>query len=157
MAKPWKILDLNPDESLKQCLHKIALTRIQETFSYESGTMKGEDIEVLHDMRVSARRLRAVLRIFRDCFSKKKLKKHDARLQALIRSLGAVRERDVFLESLSVYKRNLEPADSKVIDLLIARETTARVLDRKNLMRELKFLRRTKYADSFAAFVKTSL
>ena len=128
MAKPWKILDLNPDESLKQCLHKIALTRIQETFS-----------------------------IFRGCFSKKKLKKHDARIQSLIRALGAVRERDVFLESLSAYKNSLEPADRKVIDLLIARETTARVLDRKNLMREMKFLRRIKYADSFAAFVKTSL
>jgi len=157
MAKPWKILDLNPDESLKQCLHKIALTRIQETFSYESATVKGEDVEALHDMRVSARRLRAALRIFRVCFSKKKLKKHDARLQSLIRALGAVRERDVFVESLSAYKKSLEPANRKVIDLLIARETTARVLDRRNLMRELKFLRRIRYADSFAAFVKSSL
>ena len=157
MARPWKIVDLNPDESLKQCLHKIALTRVQETFSYESATVKGEDIEALHDMRVSARRLRAVMRIFRDCFSKKKLKKHDARMQSLIRALGAVRERDVFLESLSEYKRNLEPADRKVIDLLIARETTARVLDRRNLLRELKFLRRINYADSFASFVKSSL
>ncbi len=157
MAKPWKILDFNPDESLKQCLHKITLTRFQETFSYEAATMKGEDVEALHDMRVSARRLRAVLRIFRNCFSKKKLKKQDARLQSLIRSLGAVRERDVFLESLSVYKKNLEPAYRKVIDLLIARETTARVLDRRNLMRELKLLKRTRYADSFAVFLKTSL
>ncbi len=157
MAKPWKIVDFNPDESLKQCLHKIALTRFQETFSYESGTIKGEDVEALHDMRVSARRLRAALRIFRVCFSKRKLKKHDARLQSLIRSLGAVREHDVFLESLSTYKKGLEPADCKVIDLLIARETTARVLDRKNLMRELKLFKRTNYADSFAAFLKTSL
>ena len=157
MARPWKIVDLNPDESLKQCLHKIALSRVQETISYESATVTGEDIEALHDMRVSARRLRAVMRIFRDCFSKKKLKKHDARMQSLIRALGAVRERDVFLESLSEYKRNLEPADRKVIDLLIARETTARVLDRRNLLRELKFLRRINYADSFASFVKSSL
>ncbi len=157
MARPWKIVDLNPDESLKQCLQKIALTRVQETFSYESATVKGEDIEALHDMRVSARRLRAVLKIFRDCFSKKKLKKHDARMQSLIRALGAVRERDVFLESLSEYKKKLEPADRKVIDLLIARETTARVLDRRNLLRELKFLRKINYADSFASFVKSSL
>ncbi|MGA7159459.1 MAG: CHAD domain-containing protein [Bacteroidota bacterium] len=157
MAKPWKVLDLNPDESLRQCLHKIALTRFQETFSYESATMNGEDIEALHDMRVSARRLRAVLRIFRGCFSKKKLKKQDARLQSLIRSLGAVRERDVFLESLSSYRNSLEPSDRKVIDLLIARETTARLLDRRVLLRELKLLKRTSYADSFAAFLKTSL
>ena len=157
MAKPWKILDLNPDENLKQCLHKIALTRFQETFSYESGTMKGEDIEILHDMRVAARRLRAILRIFRDCYSKKKFRKHDARLQNLIQSLGLVREHDVFLASLTEYRKNLGAADRKVIDLLIARETTARVLHRRLLVRELKFLRTSKYADSFAAFVNTSL
>jgi CHAD domain-containing protein len=157
MARPWKIVDLNPDESLKQCLQKIAMTRFQETFSYESGTINGEDIEVLHDMRVSARRLRAVLRIFKDCFPKKKLKKHDTRLQSLIRALGAVRERDVFLESLSAYKKTLESADRKVIDLLIARETTARVLDRKNLIRELNSFKRTHYADSFSSSLKTSL
>jgi len=157
MAKPWKIVDLNPDESLKQCLQKIALTRIQETFSHEPATMRGDDPEALHDMRVSARRLRAVLRIFRDCFSRKKLKKHDARLQALIRALGAVRERDVFLESLSAYKNTLAATDRKVIDLLIARETTARLADRRALLREMKYLRRMNFADSFAAFVKSSL
>ncbi len=59
MARPWKIVDLEPDENLKVCLRKIAQTRFQETFSYEHGTIEGEDIEALHDMRVSARRLRA--------------------------------------------------------------------------------------------------
>ncbi|HTR82109.1 MAG TPA: CHAD domain-containing protein [Bacteroidota bacterium] len=157
MAKPWKIVDLDPEESLKVCLHKIALTRFQETFSYETGTVKGDDIEALHDMRVAARRLRAVLRIFRDCFSKKKFKKHDARLQSLIRSLGAVREHDVFIELLSTSRANLEPADRKVIDLLIARETTARMLHRRNLVRELKALGKSKFGDSFAVFAKSTL
>ena len=157
MAKPWKILDLDPDESLKQCLHKIALSRYQETFSYESGTLKGDDVESLHDMRVAARRLRAVLRIFRDCFSRKKMKKHDGRLQSLIRSLGAVREHDVFLAFLAEQRSGLDPKDRKAIDLLIARETTARAVQRRALTRELKMLRTSKYADAFAAFVKSSL
>jgi CHAD domain-containing protein len=108
-------------------------------------------------MRVAARRLRAILRIFKDCYSKKKFKKHDARLQNLIQSLGLVREHDVFLASLTEYRKNLGAADRKVIDLLIARETTARVLHRRLLVRELKFVRISKYADSFAAFVNTSL
>jgi CHAD domain-containing protein len=156
MAKPWKILDLNPEETLKQCLHKIALARFQEAFSYESATIKGEDPEALHDMRVAARRLRAVIQIFRTCFPKKKFKKHDARLQALIHSLGAVREHDVFLASLSGYKKTLEPRDHKVIDLLIAREMTARIFHRRNLLRELKLHRKAKYSESFVAFLKRS-
>jgi len=156
MAKPWKILDLDPDESLKACLHKIALTRFQETFSYEAGTMKGEDPEALHDMRVAARRLRAIMRIFRDCYSKKKFKKHDARLQSLIRAMGAVRENDVFLAALEECKKNLEAEDRKVIDLLIAKETTARSAHRRVLLRELNSLRKAKFADAFTAFVRTS-
>ncbi len=156
MAKPWKIVDLDPNESLKRSVSKISLTRHQETFSYESGTIKGADPEALHDMRVAARRLRAVIQIFRICFPKKKYKKHDARLQALIRSLGAVREHDVFLASLTNYKKTLEPRDHKVIDLLIAREMTARIFHRRNLLRELKLHRKAKYSESFVAFLKSS-
>jgi len=156
MAKPWKIVDLNPNESLRHSVSKIALTRFQETFSYESGTIKGEDPEALHDMRVSARRLRAVIQIFRICFPRKKYKKYDARLQAFIRSLGAVRENDVFLASLISYKKTLDQRDHKVIDLLIAREMTARVFHRRNLLRELKLHRKAKYSESFAAFLKNS-
>jgi CHAD domain-containing protein len=119
--------------------------------------MKGEDVEALHDMRVAARRLRAVLRIFKDCFSRKKFKKVDAQLQSLIRSLGKVREHDVFLALLVEHKKDLDAGDRKMLDLLIARETTARAVHRKVLVRELKSLGKSKYADSFAAFVKTSL
>jgi CHAD domain-containing protein len=156
MAKPWKTIDLNPDETLKQCLQKIALTRFQETFSYESATIRGEDPEALHDMRVAARRLRALIQIFRICFPKKKFKKHDARLQALIRSLGAVREHDVFLASLTSYRKTLDPRDHTVIDLLIAREMTARIFNRRNLLRELKLHRKVKYSESFVAFLKST-
>ena len=157
MAKPWKILALNPEDSLKKSVHKIALTRFQETFSYEAGTLKGTDPEALHDMRVAARRLQAVLRIFRVCFSKKKFKKYDARLKSLIHSLGVVREHDVFLESLKDHKKNLQTRDCAIVDLLIARETTARALHRRNLMRELKIHRKAKHSESFDAFLRSSL
>ena len=157
MAKPWKIIDLDPSESLKVCLRKIAQTRFQETFSYEHGTVKGEDIESLHDMRVSARRLRAVLRIFRECFPKKKFRKQDERLHALIRSLGAVRERDVFLDLLSNYRKTLTPRDGRVIDLLLARQSSARLGFRKQLQRDLRTLARIRYPDSFNQFLKESL
>lgn len=157
MAKPWKILDLDPDDSLKVCLRKIAQTRIQETFSYEQGAIAGEDIEALHDMRVSARRLRAVLRIFRECFPKKRFRKQDEKLQTLIRSLGPVREHDVFIEILSNYRSTLRPQGRTVIDLLIAREQSSRLMLRKQMLRTLKSLRRTNYADSFNQFLRDTL
>jgi CHAD domain-containing protein len=154
MAKPWKIVDLDPTESLKVCLRKITETRLQETLSYENRTIKGEDIESLHDMRVSARRLRAVLKIFRDCFPKKRLKKLDERLQGVIRSLGAVRERDVFIEMLVAYRQTLDIQDGKVIDLLLAREQSLRLPLRQHLSRDLKQLHKANFSESFRQFLK---
>lgn len=157
MAKPWKIVDLNPAQSLKVCLRKIVETRIQETFSYEHGTTSGEDIESLHDMRVSARRLRAVLRIFRGCFPKKKFRKQDEKLQGLIRSLGTVREQDVFIELLVQYRDSLSASEGGIIDLLIAREVTVRTAQRRHMIRDLRTLHRAGFADSLVRFMKESL
>jgi CHAD domain-containing protein len=157
MAKPWKIVDLDPDQSLKICLGKVAQTRFQETFSFEHQVFEGDDIEALHDMRVSARRLRAVLRIFRECFPKKKFKKQDEKLQTLVRSLGAVREHDVFIETLNSYRTTLGTQECKAIDLLIARERTSRSLLRRQMLRHLKLLRRSDYTGSFNQFLRESL
>jgi CHAD domain-containing protein len=157
MARPWNIVDLDPDENLKVCLHKIALTRFQETFSYEQATLKGEDIEALHDMRVAARRLRAILEIFRQCFPKKKFKKQDERLKSLIRSLGAVRESEVFIELLVDKRKTLTPRDGKIVDLLVAREQSTRMSSRQQLLSELRSLRRAKQVDSFHQFLRESL
>jgi len=157
MAKPWNIVDLDPSENLKVCVGKMAQTRFQEVFSYEQRTIKGEDIEALHDMRVSARRLRAVLRIFRECFPKRKFKKQDERLSGLIRSLGEVREREVFIEVLRSHRESLSPREARITDLLLAREQNARLISRKRLVRELHTLQRTRYADTFSRFLKETL
>jgi CHAD domain-containing protein len=157
MAKPWKVVDLDPNESAKVCLHKIALTRFQETFSYQQGTLERNDIEALHDMRVSARRLRAILKIFRRCFPKKRYIKQDAVLQSLIRHLGAVREKDVFIELLSGHRNTLAPRDARAFDLLMAHESVERLAHQKLLTRHLRALERSKYQDSFERFLKEHL
>jgi CHAD domain-containing protein len=157
MARPWKIVDLDPNENLKTCLHKVALTRFQETFSYEQGTMKGEDTEALHDMRVAARRLRAVLRIFGACFPKKKFKKQDDTLKGVIRCLGSVRESDVFIDLLRKWRAGLTPREGRIIDQLIAREETGRLSSRKQLLSGLRRLQRTNYAGTFQQFLKETL
>ena len=157
MARPWNIVDLDPNENLKSGLHKIALTRFQETFFYEQGTIKGEDTEALHDMRVASRRLRAILRIFRECFPKKKFKSQDEKLKSLIQSLGAVRECDVFIDLLSRKRTAVPQQEGKVFDLLLAREQTMRVVFRKRLVSELRRLQRTKYPESFRQFLRETL
>ena len=43
---------------------KVMFTHFMKMLANEAGTRDGEDIEFLHDMRVSTRRLRAAYRIF---------------------------------------------------------------------------------------------
>lgn len=122
MAKPWDI-PVDADQSVTIAVKRILRTRTLEMFSYERGTMLGTDIEALHDMRVSARRLQAVMAIFYDCFPPKKMGAHYGKIRQLIRALGAVREDDVFIENLRVAGKDFNTRQRKAIDLLLARRS----------------------------------
>src|SRR5689334_10120651 len=94
--------------------------------SFEEGTLLGEDIEQLHDMRVASRRVQAVLKIFRGVFPKKKFKAEYAELKSLISALGEVRDYDVFIEKTEKLKTVDTSQDKRALDLLIIRKKAER-------------------------------
>ena len=157
MAKPWKIPYLNPGDKLKVCLPKILTTRIRETFSYEEGTIEGSDIEALHNMRVSTRRLQSTMKIFRDCFPQKKFKYHYRKIRRLLRLLGQIRDYDVFIDRLERYRQALPQRDRAAVELLIARQKNLRFKERRVLLRELRALREESYQHCFVQFVAEAL
>jgi CHAD domain-containing protein len=57
------------------------------------------DPEYLHQLRVGMRRLRSTLRAFRGLVRKRRARAFDRKLRSLLRSMGAVRDWDVFLRS----------------------------------------------------------
>ena len=76
MAKPWLVEGIVPQKSLEECARRVITTRFQEMMSFKEGSIDGLDIEFVHDMRVSSRRLRAAMDNFAECFSKKKFRKY---------------------------------------------------------------------------------
>ncbi len=66
-------------------------------------------------MRVSGRRLQAVLKIYPEYFSGKELKAHYQMLRKLLRSSGQVREHDVFISLLEEKRSLLSGAEQTVI------------------------------------------
>lgn len=68
------------------------------------GVKRGDDIEYIHRMRVASRRLRSVLKIFKDCFPKADYKTFNRDIRAVTQVLGHARDLDVQLEIL---KKNL--------------------------------------------------
>ena len=64
MAKAWDVPGLRSGAGFRDAAGRVILTRWREMMSYRDGTLLGEDIEELHAMRVSSRRLRAAMDAF---------------------------------------------------------------------------------------------
>lgn len=84
---------------------------------YESRVFLDEDIEDVHEMRVSVRRLRASLRLFKFCIPQKLYTPLWKRLKLLAKTLGYVRDLDVFIEYLTEYENN-HPENKAIVELL---------------------------------------
>jgi CHAD domain-containing protein len=64
------------------------------------GVRKAEDIEFVHRARVASRRLRAAMRMFRDCFDARQFKRWRKQIRRVTTGLGDARDRDVQIEFL---------------------------------------------------------
>ena len=101
----WKIEELSPDETLESCARQIIVRYFRQMMSYKAGAKDGTDIECVHDMRVTSRRLRAAMDNFADCFQEKLFKKHYKKIKAITQTMGAVRDMDVLIAR---FKREMD-------------------------------------------------
>jgi CHAD domain-containing protein len=125
--------------------------------SYERATLGGMDIEALHNMRVSARRLKAMMKLFRGCFPKNKFRYHYNTIRGLLRTLGDARDSDVFVSMLVEQKQSLSSRDQRAIDLLIARGKQLQKERRKLVSQRLKSLADLMYEQKYQRFLEKSL
>jgi len=94
------------------------------------GVRKADDAEFIHRARVASRRLRAALRIFRDCFGENKVKRWRKEVRQLTQGLGAVRDRDVQIEFVRGVLAGLEDATHRpgIARLVLRLEQNRRAL-----------------------------
>ena len=69
--QPRQIIGISPDDTLAEAGKKVWLYYFAEMLCHESGTILGENIEELHDMRVATRRMRSAFDIFSPAFDAK--------------------------------------------------------------------------------------
>ena len=72
------------------------------------GVMKNDDIEYVHKMRVTSRRLRAALPLFRFCFPGKEFKEWASQLKKVTRLLADARDLDVQIAFIEQYTKKTE-------------------------------------------------
>ena len=119
MATKLVVEGISPDETLETCARQIIVNYFHEMMSYKEGAKEGIDIEFVHDMRVTSRRLRAAMDNFADCFPKKPFKKHYKKIKAITRTMGAVRDLDVLIVRFQNELTNLTGVERADIRRLI--------------------------------------
>lgn len=153
MAKAWEVVGLGPEVPLGRCARLILETRFREMMSYREGTLLGIDIEQLHSMRVSSRRLRSAMRNFRECFDPEGLRHHSDRMREIAATLGAVRDLDVRIDWYEALLRDSVVAERPGIRHLIRVARRDRKSLRIPLDAMLNSLETERYEDSFLSFV----
>ena len=119
MAKAKAIPNLSADDTYAEAAAKVVSVRATELTEHAQGVLDTGDIEPVHDMRVTTRRLRAAMEIFEPCFPQKQFQQALADVKGLADALGERRDRDVAIAALHVFNDQMPAPDRKGVTSLI--------------------------------------
>lgn len=132
------VIGLQPTQSLTQAGCKVFAHHFHNLIACEREVRFSDDIEAVHDMRVTARRFRAAIHIFATGFSLSSLKFLQKGLKQTAKMLGKVRDLDVFLEKLRIYQQQFPLADQTELAPLLEYFDLQREITRTKLLRYLE-------------------
>ena len=121
MAKAWEVPGLTGRARFREAAGRVVLTRWREMMSYRDGTILGEDIEELHAMRVSSRRLRAAMDAFEGAFPRRSFRPLLRQVKEITDVLGDARDLDVAIERLTGVLAEMREDERPGVEGLVAR------------------------------------
>jgi CHAD domain-containing protein len=120
VARAREVPGFDCEEPFARAAARVIEVRAGEVFEHSAGVLDIDDIERVHDMRVATRRLRAAMEVFEPSFPPKRWTKTLKRVKALADALGERRDRDVAIEFLEGFAREVPEADRESLAALIA-------------------------------------
>ena len=97
MSRAWPVKNLDPAGIVDVNARRILAVRVAEFYSHAPALEKEDAVEELHNMRISAKRLRYSLELFRDLYGKTGEKQID-RVKQLQEELGHIHDIDVRID-----------------------------------------------------------
>jgi hypothetical protein len=94
VSKAWPVRTIDPAASLEVNARRILRVRVGELYSFEPAVDDPTAIEPLHDLRISAKRLRYTLELFRSVFGEVGERNID-RIKSIQEALGDLHDADV--------------------------------------------------------------
>jgi CHAD domain-containing protein len=152
--KPPEKPGLEADDTMAEAARKTFYFHFLQMAYHESGTRLGEDIEELHDMRVATRRMRAAFRVFGDYLDMGQMKRFLKDLQRTGRTLGAVRDLDVFWEKTQHYLDTLPPERQGELEPLRAVWEAEQKKSREKMIAYLDGARYAQFKEQFEGFLQ---
>lgn len=154
MAKAWAVPGLDRRTRFREAAGRVILVRWRETMSYREGTERGEDIEELHAMRVSSRRLRAAMDAFEGAFPRKEFRRYLREVKAITDTLGDARDLDVAVEKLEALQEQIGPEAQPGIQGLIERYRDQRRQEGRIISALFVRLDEEGFAEEFEGFIE---
>ena len=118
------------------------------------GTIKGEDPEELHDMRVATRRLRAAMLVFNACFPDYTFSFLYRRVSDLTKALGSVRDMDVQREAVIRHRDALPQELRHDVDSWLERLGAEREEARARMIEELEIWQERNLSEQLAIILQ---
>lgn len=146
---------IEADDSMAEAARKTFYFHLQRMLYHEPGTRLGANIEELHDMRVATRRMRAALRVFHDHLDLKEIAPFAKGLRRAGRTLGAVRDLDVFHDKMQAYLDTLPTERKAELDPLLAAWQAQRERARQEMIAYLDSTRYEHFKERFSQFLQT--
>ena len=122
MSRVNDIQELNPDSPLHESLKLLINNGVKELVSLSTDKKGISNPNIIHDIRVSARRLQTVLDSVGEILPLPLLNKGKSTLKDIIKSLGKARENDVSIQLIEKFlKKHKKDSRTDTLKLLIAR------------------------------------
>ena len=146
---------LKPGDTMAEAGKKTLLYHFLQMLNNEKGTILGDDIEALHDMRVATRRMRAAFDVFEKEYDQKIIRSIIKGLRQTGRALGEVRDLDVFIEKAEKYL-SAQPEDKMLgLDPLLKYWHDQRGLCREKMIQYLESTAYRNFLLEFTEFLTT--
>ena len=154
MAKPQKIIGLNPKHSFRQNARIVLPQRVEEVYSWEQYIKNPEFREELHNMRISVKRLRYTMEFFAVNYDNNYSDFLDIIID-LQDILGDIHDNDVVLDTLIDYKNSCESNELCGVNTLILNTQNNRISDYEAFLNKWKQLSATNFKQKLLEIIAT--
>ncbi len=144
--------DIGAETAFRTAIGNLIEVRFDEMMSYQAGTISGQNIEDLHQMRVWSRRLRSAMDVSGKCYPKR-FKYFHRRVKQLTDVLGDVRDCDVMREWLTGYRDSRSDEERPAINRMLRDLKEQRDEARVNMLAFFDRLEAERFDVRFRGFI----